>query len=280
LRIGDPLPRFPGKERDTDNGVNLDFFHARYHGSAQGRFLSPDPLGIMVADPTNPQSWNMYAYVQNSPLINIDPSGTTCLDSNGNVTNPDDPKGVGDNGDGLGCSAAGVAPGNPNDYSTLNPNDYVNETVQSQEPALFDYIYGLLTNDIPIYVPNLLLRYHIVPKVSILAPIPGTGPFGLPLLGVQFDVTYIPSTKQLCGSLGLAFSPTGAIGANATAYLDPLNAAPKIVPGFSAGITMQPNFTAGVAATGSAGQPVIAGPTVGFRGVSVNSGYGKCTAAR
>jgi RHS repeat-associated protein len=51
---------FTGKERDTETG--LDFFQARYHGSAQGRFLSPDPLGIFVADPTNPQSWNMYAY--------------------------------------------------------------------------------------------------------------------------------------------------------------------------------------------------------------------------
>jgi RHS repeat-associated protein len=65
--------KFTGKERDTE--TNLDFFQVRYHGSAQGRFLSPDPLGNFVADPTNPQSWNLYSYVWNSPLALIDPSG-------------------------------------------------------------------------------------------------------------------------------------------------------------------------------------------------------------
>ena len=75
-------PKFTGQERDTETGV--DFFQARYHGSAQGRFLSPDPLGNFVADPTNPQSWNQYSYVFNNPLILIDPTGTTTCDQNGN----------------------------------------------------------------------------------------------------------------------------------------------------------------------------------------------------
>jgi RHS repeat-associated protein len=44
--------KFTAQERDTETG--LDLFQARYHGSAQGRFLSPDPLGNFVADPTNP----------------------------------------------------------------------------------------------------------------------------------------------------------------------------------------------------------------------------------
>lgn len=65
--------RFTGQERDTETG--LDFFQARYHGSAQGRFLSSDPLGNLVADPTSPQSWNQFSYVSNSPLVYTDPSG-------------------------------------------------------------------------------------------------------------------------------------------------------------------------------------------------------------
>jgi hypothetical protein len=34
--------------------------------------LSPDPLEVVVTDP---QSWNRYAYVENDPINNSDPSG-------------------------------------------------------------------------------------------------------------------------------------------------------------------------------------------------------------
>ncbi len=53
----------------------MDFFQARYHGSAQGRFLSPDPAGNFVASTGDPQSWNMYAYARNNPLTLVDPTG-------------------------------------------------------------------------------------------------------------------------------------------------------------------------------------------------------------
>jgi hypothetical protein len=36
--------------------------------------MSADP-GNAGTDPMNPQSWNGYAYVNNSPLINVDPDG-------------------------------------------------------------------------------------------------------------------------------------------------------------------------------------------------------------
>src|SRR5271156_243645 len=69
--------RSTGKERDTESG--LDYFGARYYSSSMGRFLSPDPLGPWVADASDPQSWNMYAYARNNPLTNIDPTGYDCV---------------------------------------------------------------------------------------------------------------------------------------------------------------------------------------------------------
>ena len=59
--------------------------------SAQGRFLSPDPLGNFVATAADPQSWNMYAYARNNPLTLIDPTGLCSQDSDGNFfdDNPD-----------------------------------------------------------------------------------------------------------------------------------------------------------------------------------------------
>jgi RHS repeat-associated protein len=64
--------QFTGKERDQESG--LDYFGARYYGSALGRFTSPDPLRAS-GNPKNPQSWNRYSYVFNNPLALIDPKG-------------------------------------------------------------------------------------------------------------------------------------------------------------------------------------------------------------
>ena len=64
--------QFTSKERDVETG--LDYFGARYYGSIQGRFTSPDPLHSS-GRPVYPQSWNRYSYVINMPLLLIDPSG-------------------------------------------------------------------------------------------------------------------------------------------------------------------------------------------------------------
>jgi RHS repeat-associated protein len=70
---------FTGKERDAESG--LDYFGARYYGSNMGRWPSPDPSGLAYANPMNPQSLNLYAYVLNNPLVFVDPLGlaTTCV---------------------------------------------------------------------------------------------------------------------------------------------------------------------------------------------------------
>jgi RHS repeat-associated protein len=65
--------KFTGKERDQETG--LDYFGARYFGSALGRFTSPDPIGIMKQKLVDPQQWNMYVYARNSSLRFMDPTG-------------------------------------------------------------------------------------------------------------------------------------------------------------------------------------------------------------
>jgi len=72
--------KFTGKERDTESG--LDNFDARYLGSSLERFMSPDPAGLLAQKPTYPQSWNLYAYAMNNPLIFIDPTGLDCVYAN------------------------------------------------------------------------------------------------------------------------------------------------------------------------------------------------------
>lgn len=64
--------KFTGYERDTETG--LDFAQARFYGSTQGRFTSPDPFSAsaIVADP---QTFNRYAYCRNNPVNSVDPSG-------------------------------------------------------------------------------------------------------------------------------------------------------------------------------------------------------------
>jgi RHS repeat-associated protein len=66
-----------GKERDAESGN--DFFGARYYTSTMGRFLTPDwaekPVDVPYAHFGNPQSLNLYSYVQNNPTTVGDPDG-------------------------------------------------------------------------------------------------------------------------------------------------------------------------------------------------------------
>jgi RHS repeat-associated protein len=66
---------FTGMDQDTV--ANLYDFPTREYG-IQGRWPSPDPAGLAAVDPTNPQSWNRYAYVLNNPLSYVDRTGLYC----------------------------------------------------------------------------------------------------------------------------------------------------------------------------------------------------------
>ena len=67
--------QFTAQERDLE--TSLDYFVARYSSSMQGRFSSPDHFG---GSELNPQSLNLYTYVQNNPLLYVDPTGHIPLD--------------------------------------------------------------------------------------------------------------------------------------------------------------------------------------------------------
>ena len=63
---------YTGYEKDTESG--LDFAQARYYNPTHGRFTSVDPLTASM-NVKNPQTFNRYTYVLNSPYKFTDPLG-------------------------------------------------------------------------------------------------------------------------------------------------------------------------------------------------------------
>ena len=95
---------FTGHWSDTPD--SLDFTPHRLLAPMMARWLSPDPAGIAAASPANPQSWNAYAYVGDTPLQATDPLG---LNGNGST------------GCGVGRAADGPCP-----VVTFTVNVYAN----------------------------------------------------------------------------------------------------------------------------------------------------------
>ncbi|MGB6723412.1 MAG: RHS repeat-associated core domain-containing protein [Terracidiphilus sp.] len=79
---------FTSKMRDTESG--LDYFGARYLSSDLGRFMTPDWAGAPTAVPYatfgNPQTLNLYDYVENNPNTGIDLDGHFNDDSGNNLS--------------------------------------------------------------------------------------------------------------------------------------------------------------------------------------------------
>jgi RHS repeat-associated protein len=70
--LGNPFA-YTGQRLDGATGLYLD--GARYYDPETGTFLSADPLGAWADDAS---LGNAYAYVGNSPLRGVDPSGLWC----------------------------------------------------------------------------------------------------------------------------------------------------------------------------------------------------------
>ena len=69
--------KFTGKERDAETG--LDNFGARFYTSNIGRFMTPDwaarPIAVPYAVYGDPQTLNLYTYVENAPINRADADG-------------------------------------------------------------------------------------------------------------------------------------------------------------------------------------------------------------
>lgn len=63
---------YTGYEKDAESG--LEFAQARYYNPTHGRFTSVDPM-TASATIKNPQTFNRYSYVLNSPYKFVDPLG-------------------------------------------------------------------------------------------------------------------------------------------------------------------------------------------------------------
>ena len=66
---------FTGQKENMELG--LIYYNARFYLPAIARFLTPDTL---IPRPTDPQSFNRYAYTRNNPTRFTDPSGHVCYD--------------------------------------------------------------------------------------------------------------------------------------------------------------------------------------------------------
>ena len=62
--------KYTGHERDYD--LDLDYMMARHYSWELGRFLSPDPVNGSIH---KPQSFNLFGYVRNNPMVWTDPRG-------------------------------------------------------------------------------------------------------------------------------------------------------------------------------------------------------------
>ncbi|MFU1796223.1 RHS repeat-associated core domain-containing protein [Paenibacillus azoreducens] len=80
--------KYAGEILDEETGYY--YLRARYYDPADGRFISKDTHEGQI---NNPLSLNLYTYVNNNPLINIDPSGNDAIIiTNPNLANPTDGK--------------------------------------------------------------------------------------------------------------------------------------------------------------------------------------------
>jgi RHS repeat-associated protein len=280
---------FTGQERDTESG--LDNFKARYVSAPQGRFQSPDPLGMFVANPANPPSWNLYAYVMNNPLKYIDPTGTDCTaegwdDGQGDtcaaipqVTIPDNSVTV--------DAPIEILPlvwfplPNPGGASGGSLGDSGTPSFQNGQPGQASrncagsstIISGSVTTNVPTIAAGAAIG-------GLIGGPPGAFVGGLmgSFFGVGGNVSYVPSTNSLYAGptaiFGLGLG--GGSGQSANLVNVPSTQdANSIAKGLSYSITYQPNLAAGSTVTKSPGSgPPVVGPSIGNRiPVAVGASY-------
>jgi len=134
-----------GKQRDSESG--LDYLGARYDSSSLGRFITADwssvPVAVPYATLTNPQSLNLYTYVGNNPVTDVD--------ADGHVTEEEPAAGSGSCGDSATCAqkaeqiVEGTLP-QQNGQQQKAPTITYDKGVPHMTPETEKYLKGVLTD--------------------------------------------------------------------------------------------------------------------------------------
>jgi len=139
LAFGDGFSAL-GTDNDPSHFAQLDHDaesyteHAQFrqYSSTQGRWMSPDPYNGSY-DPSNPQSFNRYAYGANNPLSNTDPTGLYVIDCTWQFCSPCPYCGGAGGGSGGGGSLSYTADTPPQGASIVAPNQQLqDEMVQAE----------------------------------------------------------------------------------------------------------------------------------------------------
>ncbi|MEZ5425022.1 MAG: RHS repeat-associated core domain-containing protein [Pyrinomonadaceae bacterium] len=120
---------YTGYEKDEESG--LDFAQARYYNSTHGRYTSVDPL-TASASIRNPQTFNRYSYVLNSPYKFSDPLGLL-------------PSWTGACGQWCRGSDAGLGGGGYSSNDSIDNNFILPEKKQSQEQFDFSSVLSYVS---------------------------------------------------------------------------------------------------------------------------------------
>jgi RHS repeat-associated protein len=121
--------QFAGMMYDSESSLNHTDF--RQYSSSIGRWLTPDPSGRGAADPSNPQSWNLYTYVLNNPVSRVDPTGLVSSPCDEGIVAFAEPD-IGDPAD--PCAGGGTPPPSPPDIDPCQgkkPSCYQQQAEQS-----------------------------------------------------------------------------------------------------------------------------------------------------
>ncbi len=171
---------FAGLTGDSESNLQQATF--RQLSTAEGRWTVPDPLGMGVPHPTNPQTWNRYTYVANNPTGFIDPLGLdfTCFTGIFYVYNDEGIDGYkiidvcGDGGDFLGGGGGGgVGGGNGSPCPLSVGIVFPNGTSQSLQIGIETALHNL-------FGPNMSLNFVVngIGQVNLniggIVPAPGT----------------------------------------------------------------------------------------------------------
>jgi len=297
---------FTDQNQDTVSGgwsAGLYDFLFREYRPAQGRWTSPDPAGLAAVDPSNPQSWNRYAYVLNGPLNVVDPLGlvppTICLIDGGCPPGGGAGGGMGDctivsidylvdgvyqgtddylncpgggGGGGVGGAGGGTPPGGGGGggggrggagATTQPPAANNGPKPCSASSSTTSIVSGNATTNIPTIAAGAAIGE------AIGGP-PGAFLGGIigSFFGVGGTVSYVPSTKSLYAGPTVVFAPAlgGGNGFSGNVVSVPAGQNPNsIANGLSGSVTFQPGPLLGSTVVKSPGSPPVVGPSVGTR---------------